>query len=123
MKKIILISTIFFGSMTFAQEASKVQSIQSQSTVKTERAMDDNKRMMEKITNELELTREQQELFHEIVYQRKEADKKTLSRSNDRYTIENDKELEKELRAILTPEQNKKLDALKEELKQNKESQ
>lgn len=123
MKKIILILTIFFGSMAFAQEASKVQSIQSQSTVKTERAMDDNKRMMEKITNELELTREQQELFHEIVYQRKEADKKTLSRSNDRYTIENDKELEKELRAILTPEQNKKLDALKEELKQNKESQ
>src|SRR5690554_7446079 len=100
MKKLVLMIAMFVGVTAFAQERKMEQ----------KRMSAEDK--VERLTKELDLTAEQQAKVKEIYA--KKAENKKAKRTEVMTTRKARSEaFDKELRSVLTPEQNKKLNAKK----------
>jgi len=104
MKKLVLMIAMFVGVTAFAQERKMEQ----------KRMSAEDK--VERLTKELDLTAEQQAKVKEIYAKKAENKKAKRTEVMTTRKAENDA-FDKELRSVLTPEQNKKLDAKKEKQK------
>lgn len=107
MKKLVLMIALFVGATTFAQER------------KMERREMSSENKVEKLTKELDLTTEQQAKAKEIFAKKAETKKAERAEAMEVRKADNDA-FDREFRAILTPEQAKKYDAKKAEMKSEK---
>lgn len=107
MKKLVLMIALVVGATTFAQER------------KIERGEMSSENKVEKLTKELDLTTEQQAKAKEIFAKKAETKKAERAEAMQVRKADNDA-FDKEFRAILTPEQAKKYDAKKAEMKSEK---
>lgn len=98
---------LFVGATTFAQER------------KMERREMSSENKVEKLTKELDLTTEQQAKAKEIFAKKAETKKAERAEAMEVRKADNDA-FDREFRAILTPEQAKKYDAKKAEMKSEK---
>ena len=107
MKKLVLMIALVVGATTFAQER------------KMERRDMSSENKVEKLTKELDLTTEQQAKAKEILAKKAETKKAERAEAMEVRKADNDA-FDREFRAILTPEQAKKYDAKKTEMKSEK---
>ena len=107
MKKLVLMIALVVGATTFAQER------------KMERRDMSSENKVEKLTKELDLTTEQQAKAKEILAKKAETKKAERAEAMEVRKADNDA-FDREFRAILTPEQAKKYDAKKAEMKSEK---
>lgn len=104
MKKLIVMIALVVGATTFAQER------------KMEKKAMHAQEKVEKLTKELDLTQEQQEKVRAL-FDKKNKDQKEIRAEEMAVKKAENTEFDKEIRAILTPEQTKKWDAKKAEQK------
>lgn len=107
MKKLVLMIALVVGATTFAQER------------KMERKGMSSENRIEKLTKDLDLTDEQQAKAEAIFAKKAEAKKAERAEAMGVRKAEN-QAFEEEFRAILTPEQAKKYEAKKAEMKKEK---
>lgn len=123
MKKIVLFAALFIGVTAFGQAESKKISQKETSAV----ASDRGNTGVEELIKELDLTSDQTIKVKELLQKRKdELANLKLEKSDAKSDAKVDalnKKYEKEFKAILTPEQIKKLDAKKQDVKLEKKSQ
>lgn len=105
MRQIILILALIVGTTSFAQQRMEKRSLPSDSSKAT------IKNRVERMTEELDLSSDQQRKLEGIIVKHDELVKNNQGNDDKLKTI--NEEMEREYRSVLTPEQIKKFDELK----------
>lgn len=109
MKQIFLILSLIVGTTTFAQDKTAMKS----QTTLTEKSVDSNGDKIKKLTEDLDLSSDQQSKLKSILEKHDEIEANSKGHSDE--MKRQNKELENEFRAILNPDQIKKFDEMQKE--------